>query len=988
MRQFLLILMLLLCSVAFGQKYSFITFGTEDGLPQTQVTSVAQDKDGYLWIGTIGGLSRFNGGEFLSFTSKEGLLNNRIQCLNYIESTLWVGHDGGISSIKDNKIEHFALTGDDKSRPIIAILKFNGQLLALSNGGGIFKLVNGKLVSINLQADPTSEVDQEDRKRVRAGYVKDGELYLGTRAGVLKTKDLKSFDLQEEFGAHSVSGVTGNENELIITTYDSLLIRQDLNTNKITTTNPDYISYVRGCYYDSEGSLWLYGKEGLLRISRTGEEIFLEERSGLPLNAVNCVYQDANKNIWIGSQGRGIFRFTGLKFKYYDQSTGYLSDLFMTGFQKQNGDFYLGSFDKSIIHKPKGKPARFIDIDNPNLNIWASIKNINGKDWFCTNFSLISVDNGKVQIFDISNTKGLPGQKMVAFCKIDKNSMYIGGNEGVSIYKNGKFTKLGSRDGEFMGVVRDIEVVDGVLYCVSNHGLFVFKNNNFHPVDLIKQVAYNLEVDNSGTIWVGSEEGFYNIKDGKVNQVSLLNGDPRANCINFLDYRDGLLYVGTNNGLFLVSNLSGKLKIKRYGVSDGIPDLETNLNSSFFDNDGNFWFGTSSGLVCFLQNVGKAKNSVPKINLKSILLNYQAFDYNKYSEKLDEDGMPVWLNLPFNKNNLIFELDGVSLINHANLKYQFLLEGLNDDWSPLSSVSTITFTNLPAGDYVLKVRVVDIDGETSEVKEMHFTIQQAYYKTWWFITLCILFLAIIVLLIFRMRVKRIRQINENEMLGYKARLMALEQKSLNASMNRHFIFNSLNSIQYFINTRDRLSANKYLTNFAQLIRKNLDSASWEDNRITLEEEVSRIELYLSLESMRFKDRFEYHIETNGIEMDSYKIPAMIMQPFIENSIIHGVLPKEEVKGKIEVTMKIEKDILEILIVDNGIGVNQSLSRKSNDVGDHRSQGMEITSKRIELMHKFSDQTMELIGPKEIIGNDGSINGTYVLLKIKVENLDD
>ena len=87
-------------------------------------------------------------------------------------------------------------------------------------------------------------------------------------------------------------------------------------------------------------------------------------------------------------------------------------------------------------------------------------------------------------------------------------------------------------------------------------------------------------------------------------------------------------------------------------------------------------------------------------------------------------------------------------------------------------------------------------------------------------------------------------------------------------------------------------------------------------------------------------------------------------------------------------MKIEKDILEILIEDNGIGVNQSLSRKSNDVGDHRSQGMEITSKRIELMHKFSDQTMELIGPKEIIGKDGSINGTYVLLKIKVENLDD
>jgi sensor histidine kinase YesM len=286
------------------------------------------------------------------------------------------------------------------------------------------------------------------------------------------------------------------------------------------------------------------------------------------------------------------------------------------------------------------------------------------------------------------------------------------------------------------------------------------------------------------------------------------------------------------------------------------------------------------------------------------------------------------------------------------------------------------------------VKAIDLDGRNSEVLKIPFVIEEAYYRTWWFLTLCVLALGGIILIIFRFRLRRVQQMNENEMLSYKARMLSLEQKSLNASMNRHFIFNSLNSIQYFINTRDRLSANKYLTNFAQLIRRNLDSASLEDNRITLEDEISRIELYLSLESMRFKDRFDYIITTNEIDLEKYEIPAMLLQPFIENSIIHGILPDEEVKGLIEVIMEMKSGILEILIRDNGIGVNQSISRKATVTGDHRSQGMEITSKRIELMQEFSDQTMELIGPNELVGKDGSINGTYVLLKLSPNNLED
>jgi sensor histidine kinase YesM len=140
--------------------------------------------------------------------------------------------------------------------------------------------------------------------------------------------------------------------------------------------------------------------------------------------------------------------------------------------------------------------------------------------------------------------------------------------------------------------------------------------------------------------------------------------------------------------------------------------------------------------------------------------------------------------------------------------------------------------------------------------------------------------------------------------------------------------------------------------------------------------------------MRFKDRFEYKINCQeGIDTESVIIPAMMLQPFIENSIIHGILPDESKKGLIQIDITLEKDILVIQIDDNGVGIETSIESKVNYDGDHRSQGMEITTKRIELLKKISNRSFELIGPIQITDNNRLINGTRVTLKFQVENLD-
>ncbi len=968
----------------FGQKYSFVTYSTEKGLPQSQVTAINQDKEGYLWIGTLGGLAKFNGRDFFSISTSDGLLNNRIKSIDLYRDTIWIGHDGGISSVYNNKINAIAFkgNGNDQSRNVTKVIGFKNDIYVCSNGGGLYRREGKELVKVQL--------DEIDYERIRSAVVYKDELYLATRGGVLVSKDGKSFSLLKGFGEKSFSGIFLRNDKMVFSSYSDGVLIKDMISGKESIISAEKLKYsIYGCYIDLQGEVWLSTLNGIIHIGDDLNPIFLDDSNGLPVNMISCYFNDSEGNFWIGSQGKGIFRYPGKNFRYFDQSSGFPSDLIITGFQDKKGDYYFGTFDKGIIKKTKN--GKIILLPSQEETIWSSTFDVDNKMWFGSGSSLIEMNEyGQMVYHDMSNNPAIPGTKVTALYRIDNQTMLIGGNYGVSIYQNGIIKKLGNENSESqeIGTVRDFEIVNDTIYAVTNLGILVLRNNRFVNLKDKSELVYCIEKSDDGTIYYGAEEGLFSYKNGVFNQIEILK-DPASNFIDFLNYKDGELFVGTNNGLFILSDLKGeKVNIQRFGIEEGVIDLETNLNSGFFDNNDRFWFGTSSGLMCYEKVEDVEKNIKPKVILKSILVNYQDFDYSKYSSSLSNNNLPTDLSLPYNKNNLIFEIDGIFLQNSTGLKYQFWLEGLRDSWSTMSSNSIISFSNLPAGQYKLHIRSVDIEMNISDEIVFPFLIQNAYYKTWWFYILLSFLVIAIFYLVFKLRLKRISEINEKDKMMYRSKLLTLEQQSVNASMNRHFIFNSLNSIQYFINTQDRLSANKYLTNFAKLIRKNLDSATSPDNIISLKDEIDRIELYLSLESMRFKNRFEYTINVKNVDVDSVSIPAMIMQPFIENSIIHGILPKDSEKGRIEVDIEVINGYLEISIEDNGVGIEHSVSEKGKLDGDHKSKGMEITSKRIELIQKISDNDISLIGPFEVRNKDGSIKGTKVLLKIPYENLVD
>lgn len=969
-------LILLFCSTneILAQQYAFGTYSTAEGLPQSQVTSITEDEQGYLWIGTLGGLGRFNGLNFKSYTSEDGLLNNRIYHLSRIDDMFWVGHEGGISFKKGDRFLSYALPLIYSDVKVVGIRRFKNDLIVATNGAGLFILLKNKLVELQLQG--------EEERKIRDIEVIGDRLFLATRNGMLITNDLKNFEHIDQTYEITMSGVEYVNDEVVCSSFGEGLFYLDKGGRFKRQDRSIPEEYrINSLSTDKSGHLWMSSQLGVLRRLSNGRIEYLDESKGLPINLVASIYEDRNGTIWIGSQGKGLLRFSGEQFAYFDTQSGLPSELFLCGTQKSSGDLLLGTLDKGAIQF--SSIQSFKELAVPYSTVWCVSSGINNADWYGTEKGLIEIDaQGRIKEYSIE--QGLAGSKVTSILKVDSQHAYLGGSGGVTLYENGKFTVV--KGSTTIGTVRDLSLYDNTLYVASDKGLFVKTKEGFSSFRQFNKVVYSLAKDEADRLWVGTQEGLYFIHNDSLRNWTL-SDEPSSNYINFLQYRKDFLYVGTNNGLFILQGLSqNRIWTEHFGLNEGLVDLETNLNSAFFDREGNLWFGTASGLVRFHKK-SRSSTQKPVLYFTSLLVNFQRLSSSTYSNGFLANGFPKALRLPYSKNNLQFEVEGVQLEKLGEMAYQYWLEGLDESWSPPSSSSKFNFNSLQPGDYILHVRMIGPNEVYSEELQLPFRINTAFYKTWWFITLLALVAFSMILLFFRMRLKRERERYEKEQLIFKSRLINLEQQSLNASMNRHFIFNALNSIQFFINSSDKLAANKYLSSFAKLIRKNLDSSTVDGNLIPLSQEIERLELYLSLEAMRFKGRFEYRIELNGLDLEEVMIPAMILQPFVENSIIHGILPNYEKEGLIEVEVYKTDEDLVVRMQDNGIGIDNSLKRKKDAEGDHQSHGMEITMKRIDLIKKVSDQALELDGPKQLYDAQQNSLGTVVYLKIPLKNLE-
>jgi ligand-binding sensor domain-containing protein len=979
-KYFLLIGLIGVLGITHAQEFAFREYSLKQGLPQSQVTAINQASDGFLWVGTLGGLARFDGRNFDVFTVENGLLSNRITFIAFVQETMYVGHENGISVYAGRgKFESYTATKIKDNTKLSDLIEFQGKIIVSSNGSGLFELKEKSLEPIkhNILDDELAGEFQ----RIRAMIVHHNKIYLGTRSGLFVSSDLKNFQHFESTEDWSISDlfVSGKE-AFYVSTYNAGVY--ELKTPMLDKIIPKVISEFdcAQIIVEPDNSYWLLTESNeIYRSSRTFNFLF-SQKSGLPKERISTIFVDNNAGLWIGTEGRGLIHFLGKAFTKFSN----ISAPVLSVESDKSGRLWLGTLNDGLYYFEKGLWQRFNDNQLNDNSVWCALDDGFRALWFGTNTGLLTIENGKSTWHTTANNAELPDNKINAL-HLDANKfIWIGTRKGLAYVKSNLIHRFEPvNNPELLHLIRDIRSINGQLYLATKTALVHVNVRSREvraiPIEGLSPTFSCLEFDHDNRLWIGTEEGLFVLVGDEIKSINF-STKSADRFINFIIRKDSKIYVGTNNGVFLFSEFNDEMndfKVRHFAESAGLMSTETNINSAFFDESGQLWFGTADGVYSFQKKLLNAalESYKPMLFLKDFQVNFSGMDWPEDKKQL---------TLKYNQNRLRFMFRIVDLQDADGVVLEYQLGGSDfNEWLPAGSESEIAFNQLAPGSYTLSVRAKSSNGNYSDVLVFRFKINQPYYASWWFILLMLMLLGLITIGVVRYRIQQIRTKENQERLELTSRLNSLEQQSLNASMNRHFIFNALNSIQYFINTQDKLSANKYLTKFAQLIRKNLDSSAAGENLVPLSEEIQRLELYLSLESMRFEGRFAYHFDIDpDIEMEEIRIPPMLFQPFVENSIIHGILPNEQLEGVIKFKAELHKDSIEFTITDNGVGYSTSLKDKSS-AGDHFSHGTTITKSRIEVIRKISGNIIDLDGPKDLLDENQQIVGTIVSIRIQV-----
>ncbi|MFT7612345.1 MAG: ligand-binding sensor domain-containing protein [Parvicellaceae bacterium] len=970
----------LLCVGAYSQQYSFIPYSIEEGLPQTQVSSIIQDSKGNLWVGSVGGISKFNGIEFSNYSKADGLLDNQVNCLLLGEDdAVWMGCNGGVSIISGNSIVSHTLTGNLANASIRCLLIRDDYLYMGSRADGMFRCRLDEL------GDTISNVERigDTSLTVREFCIYHDTILIGTDHG-LKFQDADSLGIYRSlFNELDVRSATVNNGELWVST-----IRQGFykySKNQITHFNNKYKALnkavIRKVIIDRSGNPWVATRSGL---HRWVEDHFVSYNAsnGLFNDNIKVVYEDSEGNIWVGSDGAGILKFSGDRFVALTKNEGIASDLVMS-FAEDSTGMWISTYGGGITYYQEDTIVNYTGSEQLSHQlIWCSEVDHNNQVWFGTSRGLTIKDESGVHPFPVS--REIDNNRVTSLIEHD-NKIFIGHRNGLAYYENDSLVNFNT-DATIIRAMT--KMPDGSLLIGSTNGLYEYRGGKLLKLKIEDDVdlypVFCIEVMDENNYWIGNPNGLFRVRD-KTAVKHKLGRSSGHNFINFLiRENDEILWAGTNHGVYEINissfDSNDELILRNYTPADGTRSFETNLNAAYKSKSGVLWFGTINGAIMYKRSWFQQSQQIPNpvLGITEIQLSLDKTNWNAYAKEFrPNSSIPIGLSLPHSKNHLTFHFIGISHSYPKQVKYETFLDGFDEDWNPITQTRFITYSNLPPGSYDFKVRATIDESQWSQEQSFSFTIQSPFWSTWWFISILVLVAILILLLIYRARVKSEANKRKTESLIYKTRLMNLEQQSLNASMNRHFIFNALNSIQYYINRQDKLAANRYLSSFAKLIRKNLDSSSSPDNLVQLSEELERLDLYISLEHMRFQNKFEYEINIDPkIEIETIRVPAMFLQPYVENSIWHGVLPLKQ-PGKIEVIVAQDESNITFVIQDNGIGIDTSLAKKSLLGSSHESKGMKITSSRINILRKITKRNIQIIGPFEVKNEANEGIGTKV-----------
>jgi hypothetical protein len=956
-------------NTAKSQQFNFDNYNRANGLVSNEADCIAQSREGYMLFGTPSGLSIFDGSSFYNYDAAKGFTGNIISAISELpggELVLFT-NSNHYYRFRDKKLLADSFATDDGFKKSYRTKQGDWIVTGYK---GIYQWTKGHLNKLNIRTGGTFPgincvLQWQDSLLVVGRSYEPLEIY-NMHGWRLAAASAEKIFVRNFF--------TDNAGNIWIATIGNGMMMMEpsaMQNGKIQFAKLPALfgafskTEFRAIVQDREQNLWIAGiNNGLIKYNAAAKEFtHFSMEQGLISNTIFSLCCDREDNLWIGSN-RGVQKLVYTNVFSYSSAQGLPADLVLDALPvKNNSVITCGYSGLALIKNNAGKAISwkppledeyiFSLLEQGNKYYGLSLRKL-------VELSIINSGIAARKIIDLPEHS----RCMIPF---QKDKLLLGGDSSIFLFAGGKLVTL-------------TKEIAGAVSCMAT--------------------------DNSGNLWTGGLNNsikYYslNITGNKSEAISikLLNtykpsGSGPQDYIKCMvkGKKGGVLYGTARNGLFIIEILNGKIfQKKAINVTQGLSN--NSINALSWSNDSSLLVSTGAGLdkIIFraggdsfvIRNINGYYNIINSVyNLKEdsagkFLLATEAGFYSipdVNTEQGSPGQLPVVISairllsfpdsiinikapveLGYNNSDLSVSFSSPSFRNEKNTRYTYMLRGDHDSkWSPPAAAIPVTYSNLPPGHYTFLVKPVSLYGDSgSPAASFEFIVVPAIWQRTSFYVFIFVLLAIIVFFIIR---RRIRVIRRESM--FKTKIAETEMMALRAQMNPHFIFNCMNIIDGLITSNRNTEAQDFLQKFSRVIRLVLENS--QHQLVTLQQDLQALKLYTELEAIRFNHHFDYVFEVDeDLTEGNYTIPPLLLQPYVENAIVHGLRNREAPGGKLSVSIKkIPAGILAV-VEDNGIGRKRSAALKQDNEKPHQQIGMRVTGKRIELLKQVNPGRLEI-----------------------------